>query len=50
VTAAASTGPQLFLSGLDASGKVWWWEALGAGWKLVGDQGLSAGLLSAGPR
>ena len=43
VTAAASTGPQLFLTGVDALGKLWWWEGLGAGWKLVGDQGLSAG-------
>jgi hypothetical protein len=50
VTAAAGSGPQLFLTGRDPSNQLWWYETPGAGWKFVGDAGLAAGLLSAGPR
>ena len=50
VTAAASTGPQLFLTGRDGSNQLWWYETPGAGWKFVGAAGLAAGPLSASPR
>ena len=60
LTAAASTGPQLFLTGQDRNTQfgqscpagcvVWWYEAPGAGWKFVGYPGAGAGPVPAAPR
>jgi hypothetical protein len=50
VAAAASSGPQLFLTGRDSSDQLWWYETPGAGWRFVGAVGLAVGPLSAAPR
>jgi len=50
VTAAASTGPQLFFAGRDNSDQLWWYETPGAGWKYVGYTGFAGGPLMAAPR
>jgi hypothetical protein len=50
VTVAASTGPQLFLTGRDPLNQLWWYETPGAGWKFVGAAGVAVGPLAAAPR
>ena len=48
--AGGENQPQLFLTGRDSANQLWWFETPGRGWVFVGQQGLAAGRLSAGPR
>jgi hypothetical protein len=49
VAASVAQG-QLFLVGRSPSGDLWWWQQTGSQWSSIGNNGVAAGNLSAGPK